>query len=62
MSDCFIATMSPKEPFKICLYPPIKSEYDNDNPMNYAPDELEQLILHNYLILRRDIMRDLTLE
>lgn len=51
--------MDPKDPFKICLYPSTKSQIDNyENGMNYADDELEQLILHNYLILKRNCVSD----
>jgi len=51
--------MDPKDPFKICLYPSTKSQlYNQENGMNSAPDELEQLILHNYLILKRNCLRD----
>jgi hypothetical protein len=53
--------MDPKDPFKICLYPSTRSQdYDDSNPVNTAiePDELESLILHNYLILKRDCLQN----
>ena len=61
ISDCFIATMDPKNPFKICLYPSIKSKLDyNEDLTNYTldtSDDTDQLILHNYLLLKRDCLR-----
>ncbi len=56
VSDCFIVTMDPKYPFKICLYPSIQSGMgkNKDSDRN-EPDELEQLVFHNYLTLRRNI-------
>ncbi|WP_455392421.1 hypothetical protein [[Eubacterium] cellulosolvens] len=57
-SDCFIATMDPKDPFKICLYPSIKSQTNLESKLPAPEDELEQLILYNYLILRRDCLLD----
>ena len=54
-SDCFIATMDPKDPFKICLYPSINSQYGSGVSNLRSPEEdLEQLLLYNYLILKRD--------
>ena len=59
ISDCFIATMDPKDPFKICLYPSTRSQAYNDHgSFNNAPDEIEDLILHNYLILKRNCLQD----
>ena len=59
ISDCFIATMDPKDPFKICLYPSTKSQTFNDGqPIGQSPDEPEDLILHNYLILKRNCLED----
>ena len=56
-SDCFIATMDPKDPFKICLYPSVKSLTDTKNAsFNIHYDEPENLILYNYLMLRRDLL------
>lgn len=51
--------MDPKEPFKICLYPSVKS-YSNENQeaMGNEPDEMDQLILHNYLMLKRNCLND----
>ena len=61
ISDFFIATMDPKNPFKICLYPSVRSKLDiNENSPNYPPDtsdDIDQLILHNYLLLKRDCLR-----
>ncbi len=61
ISDCFIATMDPKNPFKICLYPSTKTKFSDDkdpeNSIPDAPDELDQLILHNYLLFKRDCLR-----
>jgi hypothetical protein len=59
-SDCFIATMDPKDPFKICLYPSVKSQplYEDSN-FDPHDEELEQLILYNYLLLKRDCALDL---
>lgn len=58
VTECFIVTMDPQYPFKICLYPStLENENAYNNPMNYAPDELDELILHNYLILRRHLFK-----
>jgi hypothetical protein len=58
-SDCFIATMDPKNPFKICLYPSVNSQEGYDGSSIKTPDEeLEQLILYNYLLLKRDCELD----
>ena len=58
-SDCFIATMDPKDPYKICLYPSINSLNNPGESMNLRYDDPEQLILYNYLILKRDCALDL---
>jgi hypothetical protein len=59
MSEYCIVTMDPKEPFKICLYPPVKDGPDPfQNPIDNTPDELDELILHNYLVLKRDLFRN----
>ena len=59
-SDCFIATMDPKDPFKICLYPSAKSYAGlNGASLQTPEEELEQLILYNYLLLKRDCLLDL---
>ena len=58
-SDCFIATMDPKDPFKICLYPSVKSQTNIINSNIEPPeDEFEQLLLYNYLRLKRDCVLD----
>lgn len=58
-SDCFIATMDPKDPLKICLYPSVKSHMNVVNDDEQTPDEeLEQLLLHNYLILKRNCIHN----
>jgi hypothetical protein len=65
--DYFIATMDPKDPLKICLYPSIKKagngkdqKYMNYNSRNKTgvskldqTDELENLVLHNYLTFKK---------
>ena len=57
-SDYFIATMDPKDPFKICLYPSVKSQLesfdDDEENHTFIYDEPEQLILNNYLMLKRN--------
>jgi hypothetical protein len=54
ISDCFIATMDPKNPMKICLYPSVKSgPVISPESDNQAPDEIENLVLYNYLKIRR---------
>lgn len=59
-SDCFIVTMDPKYPFKICLYPSIKSNSNSlEESVDFQYEELEQLILYNYLLLKRDCELDL---
>ena len=52
--------MDPKYPFKICLYPSIKS-YTNSlqGSVDFQQEDLEQLILYNYLLLKRDCELDL---
>ena len=56
ISDCFIATMDPKYPFKICLYPSIQSNINKEKESKTEePDDLDQLIFHNYLSLRRNL-------
>lgn len=58
-SDCFIATMDPKDPFKICLYPSVNSQSNLINTNLEPPeDEFEQLLLYNYLMLKRDLHLD----
>jgi hypothetical protein len=59
VTDYFLVTMDPADPFKICLYPSVNNNTDEQqNPLNYEPDEFNDLILHNYLIFKRNIMRD----
>ncbi len=59
VTDCFLVTMDPNNPLKICLYPSINDSKEvGKNPMDNKPDELDDLILHNYLILKRNVMRD----
>ena len=57
--DYFIATMDPKDPLKICLYPSVKNAGNTPfgKPDN-NPDELEDLILHNYLNFKRFCRKD----
>jgi hypothetical protein len=52
--------MDPKYPFKICLYPSIKSNSNSlEGSVDFQYEELEQLILYNYLLLKRDCELDL---
>jgi hypothetical protein len=65
--EYFIATMDPKDPLKICLYPSVKKAGNvNDNksvnngrrknlrPSQIEqPDDLDNLVLHNYLTFKR---------
>lgn len=59
ISDCFIATMDPSDPFKICLFPSIQSKIvDGASESGNEPDELDSLFLHNYLKLRRNCLNN----
>jgi len=59
-SDCFIATMDPKDPFKICLYPSVKPQTSYNNIPIFTPEEeIDQLVLYNYLMLKQDILIEL---
>jgi hypothetical protein len=65
--DYFIATMDPKDPLKICLYPSVKKagnvkdhKYMNHRSRNRSgpsklddADDLDNLVLHNYLTFKK---------
>ena len=57
--DYFIATMDPKDPLKICLYPSVKNAGNTQlGNLDNDPEELEDLLLHNYLNFKRYCRKD----